>query len=271
MTEELKIEAASQSKAPRDRSPSYPFISLKIAIDRTAALEAKFGRHPPPADKAGMAWGMKENISQSFQTLAAMKSFGLVEYRSPNGDRHVALTDDARNYFRAQQASVKAEILKSCALRPKAIQTYWSAWGYDRPIDAVCLDQLVIKDGYTQSAASTFLRVYDETVAFAGLAGGNTVESSDQTTDEEPAEPLDIQQTTVSPAIATGSGRPSGQSTNTATTLRPLASSLDDKYELGDGRAFVLRWPTMVSAAEFEEFEAWIALLQKKLKRSVQR
>src|ERR1700730_7280198 len=106
---------ASQAQAPKgtkDRSPSFPFIPLKTAIERLEAFEKKFGRHPTPAAKAGLAWGMKEKSSQGDQTLAALKSFGLVKYDGMGASRHVSLTDEGRNYLRAQQDKVKKEILK---------------------------------------------------------------------------------------------------------------------------------------------------------------
>lgn len=171
MASEFDSKDDAAGKVGRDRSPSFPFISLKTAVDRLVALEGKFGRHPAPAEKAGLAWGMKEKSSQAFQTLAALKAYGLLEYQGSNKDRQAMLTDDARTYLRAQQQAIKVGVLKTCALRPKALSTYWRQWGADRPIDEVCLDQLVIKDGFTQSAAATFLRVYDDTIDFAGLSG----------------------------------------------------------------------------------------------------
>lgn len=161
--------------AKKDRSPSYPFISLKAAIERIVAFDEKFKRHPAPADKAGMAWGLKETSSQAQQTLAALKSFGLVSYEGIGPKRSVKLTDDARDYLRAQQDSVKQKLLKKFAISPKPFATYWEEWRADRPIDAVCLDQLVLKGGYTQSAANTFLRVYDETMLFAGLGESHEI------------------------------------------------------------------------------------------------
>jgi len=157
-------------KTPKDRSPSYPFIPLKVAIERLVALDAKFGRHPAPALQAGIAWDLKPTSSQAAQTLAALKSFGLVDYQGAGDDRSAALSDDGRTYLRAQQDSVKQEVLKRVALKPRAIAKYWNDWGPDRPPDPVCLDQLVLKGGFTQSAADTFLRVYDETIRYAGLS-----------------------------------------------------------------------------------------------------
>ena len=185
MVAEADSEPQAGAKSPRDRSPAYPSISLKTAIDRLVAFDAKFGRHPAPILKSGLAWGMKEKSSQAAQVLAALKYFGLLEYKGASDDRVAMLTDDGRNFLRAQQADVKAAILKACALRPKAISAYWQRWGADRPIDPICLDQLVLKDGFTQSAAQTFLRVYDDTVAFAKLGADDKVGATGGDDDEE--------------------------------------------------------------------------------------
>lgn len=158
-----------QAKAPKERSPSFPFIPLSTAIGRLVALEAKFGRHPTPADKVGLAWDMKPASSQAAQTVAALKAFGLVQYDGNGPSRLTSISEDGRNYLRAQQEAVKREIAQRLALMPKMIATYWRDWGRDRPQNEVALDQLVLKANFTQSAAETFLRVYDETVAFAGL------------------------------------------------------------------------------------------------------
>lgn len=116
-----------------------------------------------------MAWDMKEQSSQAFQTLAALKSYGLLEYEGSGPKRIAKLTALARKYLRAQQGSVKNDALKEAALTPKLLATYWESWGADRPPDPVCLDDLVLERRFTQSAAETFLRVYDETLAFAEL------------------------------------------------------------------------------------------------------
>lgn len=163
----------------KERSPSFPFISLEEAIKRLKAFDQTFGRHPAPAAKAGLAWGMKESSSQAYQTLAALKSFGLLQYEGSGTERKASLTDNARKYLRAQQESIKLQVLREIATKPTQIQKFWADWGADRPPDPVCLDDLVLKHAFTDSAARKFLEVYDETIAFAGLAG-----SADITEDE---------------------------------------------------------------------------------------
>ena len=175
MVTESPKTAPPVSQPGRDRSPPFPFISLRAAVERLGALEATFGRHAAPVDKLGLAWKMKEKSSQALQTAAALKAFGLVDYTGKTENRTVSTSEDGRTYLRAQQDSIKAEVLTRCALKPKAISMCWQRWGADRPPDAVCLDQLILKDKFTDSAAHTLLRVYDETVAFAGLRNTDKV------------------------------------------------------------------------------------------------
>ena len=179
MASKVDSGSGAPQKAQRDRSPAYPFISLRAAVERVTAFDAKFGRHAAPLAMAGLAWGYKGDGSQAAQTLSPLRYFGLLEYQGATDKRVAALTEDARNLLRAQQASTKAEILRVCALRPKAMQRYWAMWNADRPPDEVCLDQLVIKDCFTEAAAKTFLRVYDDTIEYAGLTKSDNIDASD--------------------------------------------------------------------------------------------
>src|SRR5438477_7215546 len=97
-------------KPKRDRSPSFPFIPLKTAIERLEAFEKHFGRHPTPANRAGAAWGMKEQSSQADQTMAALRSYGLVTYDGMGPKRTVSISEEGRKYLRAQQEGVKEAV-----------------------------------------------------------------------------------------------------------------------------------------------------------------
>jgi hypothetical protein len=189
--EPLKADA-SATKAPKDRSPSFPFIPLQAAIERLEAFEKYFGRHPARVAKVGLAWGMKERSSQSDQTAAALRSFGLVKYVGMGAERHIALTDEGRGYIRAQQDAIKRALLKQCALRPKIIRHFWAQWGADRPPDPVALD-LLHDAKFSDGGALNFLKVYDDTIAYAGLSDSDKIplELADDGEDngEEDADP----------------------------------------------------------------------------------
>jgi hypothetical protein len=179
---------ASQAPAPKgtkDRSPSFPFIPLKTAIERLEAFDKKFGRHPAPAAKAALAWDMKEKSSQGDQTLAALKSFGLIKYDGMGTARHASLTDAGRNYLRAQQEGIKKEILKGAALSPKIMRKFWAIWNADRPPDEVALDKLILENGFSEGGARNFLKVYDDTVSYAGLSESDKVDPEQEGSDDD--------------------------------------------------------------------------------------
>jgi hypothetical protein len=175
-----------QSK--RDRSPAFPQIPLGEAVERLTAFEKYFGRHPASLDKAGLAWGIK----QFGDILASLRYFGFIEYAGGSNSRHIVITEVGRNLLRAQQESVKQQILKTAALKPKEMSKFWAIWGADRPPDPVCIDQLVMGNGFSDRGAPLFLRSYDATIAFARLArtdkiAPDSVEGAD--VDGERAEP----------------------------------------------------------------------------------
>lgn len=180
----------TKSKAPRERSPAFPFISLKAATERLEQFSKKFGRHPVPANKVGLAWEMKPESSQAAQTLAALKAFGFLDYEGSGSNRVAILTADGRNYLRAQQEEIKSKILKRAALAPKNFHRFWEFWGGDRPIDEICLDELVLKYQFNEKAAPTFLRVYDETIAYAGLVDSDKIPPDDNGDDEGPEDEI---------------------------------------------------------------------------------
>lgn len=180
-------------KPTRDRSPSFPFIPLQTAVERLVAFDKAFGRHPVPIEKAGSAWGMKEKSSQADQTLAALRSFGLIGYQKVNGRRVASLTEEARTFVRAQQDSVKKQVLKQSALRPKIIRKFWATWGPDRPTDTIALDQLVLDNSFSDAGARNFLKVYDSTIRFAELTSSDKVDFITDNAEDEADEVVDEQ------------------------------------------------------------------------------
>lgn len=167
----------NEAGGQRDRSPAYPNIPLKGALDRLAEFDAHFKRSPARPEKIGDAWGIKGKAYVD-RTTAALRYFGLLEYQGSGKDRQINPTDDGRKYLRAQQPETKLEVIKAAALRPKQIAKFWEIWGGDRPADGACLDDLVFKHGFSQKGAADFLRIYDDTITFAGLTESDKVTSA---------------------------------------------------------------------------------------------
>jgi hypothetical protein len=166
---------AADTAAQRDRSPAFPVISLETAITRLIEFEGHYKRSAAPADKVGEAWGIKTK-AYADRMAAALRYFGLLEYQGAGKDRSVILSEDGRNYLKAQQDETKAVIVKAAALRPKQIAKCWGDWGADRPAEGVCIDELVRKSGFSVTGARDFLKVYDATISFAGLTESDKVD-----------------------------------------------------------------------------------------------
>jgi hypothetical protein len=175
----------------KDRSPSYPNIPLETALERLIAFEAHFKRSAARPDKVGGAWDIKAK-AYTDRTVAALRYFGLLNYERGGNGRQVVISEEGRKYLRAQQDETKREIVKAAALRPKQIAKFWSEWGPDRPADAACLDELVLKNGFSEAGARDFLKVYDATISFAKLSDCDKIAAVDPASgadDENPPAP----------------------------------------------------------------------------------
>lgn len=167
----------------RDRSPAFPNLTLKAALKRLEEFEAHFKRSPARPDRIGDAWGIKGKAYVD-RTAAALKYFGLLEYQGSGTARQVVVSEEGRKFLRAQQEETKREVIRAAALRPKQIAHFWSLWGEDRPADAACIDELTLKNGFSDSGARDFLGVYDATISFAGLSDSDKISAVDQEANE---------------------------------------------------------------------------------------
>src|SRR5437868_1490345 len=132
--------------AKRDRSPNFPCVPLKTAVDRLIAFDKYFGRHAAPLGKVGLAWGQKENSDQAGQILSALRYYGLVDYQGSPPGRQAIISESGRTYLRAQQETTKQAVLRQAALRPRMIRKFWASWGTDRPPDPVSLEELTLRN-----------------------------------------------------------------------------------------------------------------------------
>ena len=77
------------------RSPNFPYIPLKQALERARSLRKGIVRNEARLATVGTVWSMGTKSSALRQTIAALKHFGLVEYVGAGADRKIKLTDAA--------------------------------------------------------------------------------------------------------------------------------------------------------------------------------
>jgi hypothetical protein len=200
---------ANEATGQRDRSPAYPIIPVEMALQRLTEFDTHFKRSPARSQKVGDAWGIKAK-AYADRTAAALRYFGLLEYQGTGKNRNIVVSENGRKYLRAQQEETKREVVKAAALRPKQIAKFWNGWGKERPADAACLDELVLKNGFSEAGARDFLKVYDATISYAGLSESDKmvldlvgIEPQDHAEDEDET-PLDQRQSLKKAKLMTG-------------------------------------------------------------------
>ena len=240
----------------RDRSPPFPSLPLEVALARLDSFESHFKRSAARPDNIGSAWGVSKPYAD--RIVAALRYFGLLDYHGTGKERQIAISKEGRDFLRVQQGEVKQRLIKEAALRPKQISFFWDAWGNDRPSDSVCLDTLVFNYNFSEGGAKDFLKVYDNTISFAGLSrsdkvttedhGGSTGNAAEgdsaddfEGKDPPPQRPRRVQR-------QEGSGMK------------------EDVFALTEGDV-VLQWPELLSQESVADLKAWAGVVLNKIER----
>ena len=253
--------------ATKARSPNYPQISLPKAIELAAKLYGEAHTHKASAASVVGALGYTGLNGASLGVISALKKYGLIE---SVGDNEFKISKDGLAIIVDSKSSKdRAAAIVRAALRPALFVELHAEYGDKPPKSDEFLRAFLLKRGFVQSVVDVPIRTYRDTMELFQEA--KTVldfkefDELQGTTGADEPEELEVN-ATPAPTQATYAGH-----APVAAIQRPESADVfDDTYRLPDGRAFVLRWPATMSADEYEDFEAWIALLQRKLKRSIQ-
>lgn len=161
-------EPTAQVGRKRVRSPSFPFISLRVALDRARALYEAEKRSAVRPETAVAHWGYSEKSSGGKQTLAALRQFGLIE-----GEGLVRLTDRAVRLLLGEDSPEREQLLKQTALLPSLHGRLWEKYGPQLPDNSSLRLSLVMEEGFNDNAIDEFLTEYRETLELANLLTGS--------------------------------------------------------------------------------------------------
>lgn len=161
--------------ASNEVSTRFPFINLEKALKRAEALYNgdKAGK-PMPVPTAFELWGYSPKSSGGFQTVGALKMYGLLDDEGANEDRRVRLTEAARRFFLDERDDVRNAMLADFALAPRLFAALWNddGWSEGLPADTVARSHLKIERGLNDQSARSLLSVFKDNLKFAGLRYG---------------------------------------------------------------------------------------------------
>jgi hypothetical protein len=172
-------------KAKKERSPSFPFISLKKAEERAKALWEKHRREAARLSVVAPTWGYRPKSSGLSQTVSTLKQYGLIEDFGSGEDRKIQLSELGRRLVADMRPGAREAALKEAAMQPRLFQEY-AHWVKDAPTEHHRLSDLEIDRGFNKEAAKLFLRAFDETISHAKLGEDDTLSASLEDQDSGP-------------------------------------------------------------------------------------
>lgn len=158
---------AASSAIKKDRSPSFPFITLSKAVERARELYTAARQHEMRLADAASAMNYGAKSSGAIQSLAALIAFGLLEDSGSGEARKFRISDLGLKALEDQRPGAREAALKQAATMPKTIAEYAEKWKGGRPADSFCISDLRFENGFTEEGAKSFLRVFDDAMTYA--------------------------------------------------------------------------------------------------------
>lgn len=177
-----------QHKRRKGRSPAYPAIGLKEAIERAYVLLRFEGRHPAPIEVVIKHWGYAAKSSTGLVIVAAMKRFGLIEDMA-GATRRIGLSDVGYR-LAADEKGVNPErqrLLQEAALKPVIHAELWERYGKKLPSDDSLGYELKTERRFTDAGIKEFIPQFRATLDYAGLLDSDKV-GAGNAIDQQPAQ-----------------------------------------------------------------------------------
>lgn len=240
-TDSATSGSTPSGKKKRERSPSYPFLSLREAVACATTLWEHEKRNAVPIPVAASHWGYAAKSSGAFQTIAALKQFGLLTDEGSGEKRHIRLSDSALAILREEHASEQwLSHIKSAALRPAIHRELWNRFKTEAS-DKNIQTYLVFDRHFAESGAQALIKEYRDTIQFAQLSESDTISTSPEQTNGDGGEITMVQTAELPPKPATG-----GQ----------LASVREFAVPLPSGAIAAFKIPFPMSEEDFQQYSS---------------
>lgn len=172
----------------RDRSPSFPYITLTLAVQRIEALYRSARGNAVRLSDAADDWGLSPTSSSTLRNAAALGAYGFLDDEGSGPDKRVRLTESAMRILGDTRPGVKEKLLQTAAFRPSLINHYYGLWRGGRPSDAHAVSTLIYDSNFTERAAKTFLTVYDDAITY--VLEGDDEENLNVNSDIKGSDPI---------------------------------------------------------------------------------
>ena len=167
----MAADVEGNSKKLRTRSPAYPYLDLRTALDKAATLWKAEGRHPAAVNVVMHHWGYKEESSTGYSCMAALKKYGLIELDGTGENKQIRLSSLALAILLDENPDSpdRLDALRTAAMGPRIHAELWERYGAALPSDQSLKRYLVLEKSFNEAAVDELLAEYKQTISFAGL------------------------------------------------------------------------------------------------------
>lgn len=257
-TNEIETSDDDESAAgKRERSPNYPALTFTAALERTKAIWDKEKRAHVGPEVAARHLGYKTMNGAAFQTLGALKRYGLVV--STGKKKDIRVSDDAHFILVHPEAHPdRIKRMGKLAMSPGLFGKILGAFSGDLPSDENLVAKLQTDEwGFkSEEAAKAVARALRDAVRVANESGM----SWDTTAGNNGEVIAETNQ-------ATAGIQPLKAPTPTTPTPSPIpqTGAISRQWEIGEGRFASVSLPPNSTVGDVEILEEFLGLLKQEL------
>jgi hypothetical protein len=275
----------------RKRSPKYPSVGLREAVDLIQKLWGKEKRTSVPPEVIATAWGYKGISGPVRSKIGSVRQYGLLE-KDSNG---LHLSDLAMDIVAHPQNSKEhLDALQKAALNPELFSRVYSS--HKEASDEALRAYLIKHEGFNERAMRNFILAYRDAFSLAKLDLESHTEEQDHHdfdvgdyVEWESQGTLQFESRRVTGfsedgeyafVEGTSSGIPTEQlskvdppagrdkGSHSVKRFEPKHGMNNDVFSLDEGQV-TLEWPSRLSPESYEDLKAWLDLIAKKAKRAI--
>jgi hypothetical protein len=184
MADQVSPKAGAPSASKRGRSPAYPGIDLKRALELVTLVYKQDRKNPAASETVARHWKQPVTSSQFLTSLSAAKKFGLLEAMPQRGPHsgQVRVSDLARDIIvdEREDSQERVAAIKRAALLPDIHSALWRKFNGELPSDANLRFHLIRDRGFTEAGAADFISQFKRTIAFAQLVPTDELSEPDR-------------------------------------------------------------------------------------------
>lgn len=175
----------------KHRSPSFPQVGLKEAIEKVAILYKAIGKHATTRKVVAKGLGYSGISGPSATVMGTLTRYGLLEGR---GDE-IKISDTAMAILRPHSDQEKRDAIRAAARCPELFRDLGEKFPGSAP-GSELLRNYLIRNNYSEQAAEIAILAYRETLEFAGESSSHYDSAS---SNEEEADAMDNQRSAQEP------------------------------------------------------------------------